>query len=62
MVPEKIVPKTHLYIEDNDILLQMIASNRSVSSLPKWLVEETHKQFGVLPVYLGKMGCIRKFI
>lgn len=56
MTPAKILPKKHSHVEDTDILLQMVASGRGVSALPRWLVEEYRTQFGVCPVSLGKNG------
>lgn len=56
MTPNKILPTKHVYIEDTDILLQMVAANRGVSALPRWLVEEEQRQFGITPVSLGDPG------
>jgi len=60
MTPEKILPKRHLHVEDTDILLQMVASDRGVSALPRWLVEESKNQFSISPVSLGKKGIYQK--
>ena len=56
MTPNKILPTKHVYIEVTDILLQMVAANRGVSALPRWLVEEEQRQFGIAPVSLGDLG------
>ncbi len=38
--PAGINPKRHKTIETTDIMLQMVASNRGVAALPRWLVEK----------------------
>jgi LysR family transcriptional regulator for metE and metH len=60
MTPAKIFPNKHIHIEDTDILLQMVASGRGVSALPKWLVEELRTQFSVQAVSLGEKGVHQK--
>lgn len=60
MAPAKVIPKKHIHVEDTDILLQMVASGRGVSALPRWLVEESSTQFGVCPVSLGEAGVHQK--
>lgn len=58
MTPAKIVPAKHVHIEDTDMLLQMVASNRGVTALPLWLVEEA--SFPVRALRLGKKGLQQK--
>lgn len=54
--PAGISPRRHKAIETTDILLQMVASNRGVSALPRWLVEKHTPEFNIVPVRLGKQG------
>ncbi|MCV2216038.1 LysR family transcriptional regulator [Thauera sp. Sel9] len=56
LTPAGISPKRHKPIETTDIMLQMVASGRGVAALPRWLVEENAKRFGVVPVKLGPQG------
>lgn len=56
LTPAGINPKRHKPIETTDIMLQMVASGRGVSALPRWLVEENAARFGVVPVRLGPQG------
>ena len=54
--PAGISPKRHKIIETTDILLQMVASGRGVTALPRWLVEEYAGFMDVVPLRLGKSG------
>lgn len=54
--PAGISPKRHKPIETTDIMLQMVASGRGVTALPRWLVEEYASKLDVVPVRLGKHG------
>ena len=56
LTPAGISPRKHKTIETTDILLQMVASGRGVSALPRWLVEEQAEKFAVVPVRLGQRG------
>jgi len=54
--PAGISPKRHKPIETTDIMLQMVASGRGVTALPRWLVEEYASKLDVVPIQLGKQG------
>jgi LysR family transcriptional regulator for metE and metH len=54
--PAGISPKRHKVIETTDIMLQMVASGRGVTALPRWLVEEYANEMGIVPVRLGHQG------
>lgn len=56
LLPAGISPKKHKPIETTDIMLQMVASGRGVTALPRWLVDEYASQLNVIPVRLGKQG------
>lgn len=56
LLPAGISPKKHKPIETTDIMLQMVASGRGVTALPRWLVDEYASQLNVVPVRLGKQG------
>lgn len=56
LMPGGIAPRRHKTIETTDILLQMVASGRGVTALPRWLVEEYHGKLDVVPVRLGREG------
>ncbi|PUA30188.1 MAG: LysR family transcriptional regulator [Cellvibrio sp. 79] len=56
LAPVGISPKRHKPIETTDIMLQMVASGRGVTALPRWLVEEYASKLDVVPVRLGKQG------
>ncbi len=60
LTPASIAPRQHKTIETTDILLQMVASGRGVTALPRWLVEEYAAQADVLPVRLGRSGIAKQ--
>lgn len=56
LTPAGIAPRQHKTIETTDILLQMVASGRGVTALPRWLVDEYRDRLPVVPVRLGRHG------
>jgi LysR family transcriptional regulator for metE and metH len=58
--PAGVTPKRHKTIETTDIMLQMVASNRGVAAMPRWLVEEYAGKIDVLSVRLGPNGLMKK--
>ena len=58
--PAGISPKRHKIIETTDIMLQMVASGRGVTALPRWLVEEYANEMGIVPVRLGHQGIAKQ--
>jgi LysR family transcriptional regulator for metE and metH len=58
--PAGVTPKRHKTIETTDIMLQMVASNRGVAAMPRWLVEEYAGKMDVLPIRLGRNGLLKK--
>lgn len=60
LMPAGIAPKRHKVIETTDIMLQMVASNRGVAALPRWLVHEYAQRMPVVPVRLGAKGIAKQ--
>ncbi len=60
LVPAGIAPKRQKAIETTDIMLQMVASNRGVAALPRWLVQEYAERMQVVPVRLGAKGIAKQ--
>lgn len=56
LTPAGIAPRQHRTIETTDILLQMVASGRGVTALPRWLAEEYAERMDITPVRLGRHG------
>lgn len=54
--PAGIAPRRHKTIETTDIMLQMVASQRGVAALPRWLALEYASKIDVVPVRLGPHG------
>lgn len=60
LMPAGIAPRRHKVIETTDILMQMVASGRGVSALPRWLVDEYAARMPVVPVKLGRHGIAKQ--
>ncbi|MDX9844017.1 MAG: LysR substrate-binding domain-containing protein [Aquabacterium sp.] len=60
LMPAGIAPKRHKAIETTDIMLQMVASQRGVAALPRWLVQEYAQRMNVVPVRLGAKGIAKQ--
>ncbi len=58
--PAGISPKRNKPIETTDIMLQMVASDRGVAALPRWLVEEYSEKLDVKAIKLGKKGIAKQ--
>ena len=56
LLPAGFSPRRHKTIETTDILLQMVASGRGVTALPRWLVEEYATRMNIAPARLGPKG------
>jgi LysR family transcriptional regulator for metE and metH len=56
LMPAQCSPKKHKTIETTDIILQMVASNRGVAALPRWLAEQYKDTLPITSVRLGKNG------
>lgn len=61
LLPANCRPRRHKTIETTDIMLQMVASGRGVTALPKWLVTDYAPQLRLHTLKLGPTG-IRKHI
>lgn len=60
LLPAGIAPQYHKTIETTDIMMQMVASGRGVTALPRWLVKEYAHKLDVVPVRLGKNGIAKQ--
>ncbi|MCH8498632.1 MAG: LysR family transcriptional regulator [Marinobacter sp.] len=56
LLPAHCQPKKHKALEATEMMLQMVAANRGVATLPQWLVEDYAKTFPIVPVKLGPDG------
>src|SRR6201985_594189 len=56
LMPAGITPRRQKAIETTDIMLQMVASDRGVAALPRWLAEEYADKMPVVPLRLGRGG------
>ncbi|WP_206996322.1 LysR family transcriptional regulator [Trinickia mobilis] len=58
--PAGVVPRRHKTIETTDIMLQMVASDRGVAALPRWLADEYADRMPVASVKLGRNGVAKQ--
>lgn len=54
--PAAVVPKRHKTSETTDIMLQMVASDRGVAAMPRWLAEEYCTKLPLSVLRLGENG------
>ncbi len=58
--PAGVVPKLHKTSETTEIMLQMVACDRGVAALPRWLAEEYCEKLPLAVVRLGKAGIAKQ--
>ncbi len=58
--PAGVVPKHHKTSETTDIMLQMVACNRGVAALPRWLAEEYSAKLPLVVLRLGSQGIAKQ--
>lgn len=56
LLPAHCHPKRHKTLEATEMILQMVAANRGVTTLPQWLVQEYAQTMPLVPVRLGAEG------
>ena len=60
LMPAGITPRRQKAIETTDIMLQMVASDRGVAALPRWLADEYAQRMPVVPLRLGRNGIAKQ--
>ncbi len=56
LTPAQCSPRQHKHIETTEIMLQMVAAERGVAVLPKWLAEQYAEEMPICTVALGAEG------
>lgn len=56
LLPAGCLPRMRKEIETTDIMLQMVASGRGVTALPRWLVNEYAQKMSLAGIQLGRRG------
>ena len=56
LTPEGVTPRRHKTIETTDIIVQMVAADRGVAAMPRWLGAEYAAKAPVVPLRLGRKG------
>ena len=60
LAPAGVQPLRHKTIETTDIMLQMVASGRGVTALPRWLAQEYARKLPLATVRLGPRGIAKQ--
>lgn len=60
LTPAGISPKQHKTVENTEVLLQLVASDRGVAAMPRWLVEEYAERLPISAVRLGEQGVAKQ--
>ncbi len=58
--PSPYTPARVKTVEATEILIQLVAANRGVAALPKWLVESYQQKFSITSVRLNRSGIQKK--
>jgi LysR family transcriptional regulator for metE and metH len=56
LLPAQCMPARHKTLESTDIILQMVAANRGVAAMPKWLALDYAKTLPITVIRLGDSG------
>lgn len=56
LLPANCAPKSRKTIEATEIMLQLVAAGRGISTLPKWLANEYINSLSIKPIKLGREG------
>ena len=60
LMPAGITPRRQKAIETTDIMLQLVAGDRGVAALPRWLAEDYAARMPVRPLKLGRHGIAKQ--
>ena len=60
LLPAGVTPQSQKMVENTDIMMQLVASQRGVAALPRWLVQEYRSQLSIVDVRLGKAGIFKQ--
>ena len=53
LIPAQCMPRQHKQLEDTEIILQMVAANRGVTAMPRWLIEKYSEKLPIRAMSLG---------
>ena len=60
LLPANCLPKKRKTIEATEIMLQLVAANRGVTTLPRWFVDQYQQQMPLVAIRLGESGIQKK--
>jgi LysR family transcriptional regulator for metE and metH len=60
LLPAGIQPRSQKMVENTDIMMQLVASQRGVAALPRWLVQEYSAQLAIVDLRLGSAGIFKQ--
>ena len=53
LIPAQCMPRQHKQLEDTEIILHMVAANRGVTAMPRWLIEKYSEKLPIRAMSLG---------
>lgn len=56
LTPAGVAPRLHKAVENTEVLVQLVASDRGVTAIPRWLAEEYAARLPLSVVRLGQQG------
>lgn len=54
LIPGNITPRDHIEVEATEIMLQLVSSNRGVTTFPDWLIKKYSKDYSLTGIRLGE--------
>jgi LysR family transcriptional regulator, regulator for metE and metH len=60
LTPAGVAPRQHKTVENTEVLLQLVASDRGVAAMPRWLVQEYAARVPIVAVRLGAQGIAKQ--
>lgn len=56
LTPESVEPATHRHVETTEIMLQLVAAERGITTLPDYIVSRYEHSMPIASLHLGKAG------
>ncbi|MBN2619079.1 MAG: LysR family transcriptional regulator [Spirochaetales bacterium] len=59
LIPANVKPKNHTTVEDTEIIIQLVSSNRGISYFPDWIIDKYSKIYDIKGVKMLKKGIFK---
>lgn len=60
LIPGEITPKEHIEIEATEIMLQLVSSNRGITTFPDWLIKKYSSIYELQGISMGQNKIVKK--